>query len=123
LSLSAVKISFSLHHSKKADSHSKDKAAKQVEWAKHDTFKTHILRLGGFHTMSCFVASISKRQLCKKIHNHYQNLLISVCVLQTVENNNKLNKLFTSKVTKVKHSLTSNASNKSGFYAEILPIR
>ena len=34
--------------------------AKQVEWAKHDTFKTHILRLGGFHTMSCFVASISK---------------------------------------------------------------
>jgi hypothetical protein len=62
LSLSAVKISFSLHHSKKADSHSEDKAsytnvnartkslgqaysiqtfdqqlyaiAKQVEWAK-----------------------------------------------------------------------------------------
>jgi hypothetical protein len=34
--------------------------AKQVEWAKQDTFKTHILRLGGFHTMSCFVASISK---------------------------------------------------------------
>jgi hypothetical protein len=79
LSLSAVKISFSLHHSKKADSHSKDKASytnvnartarlnclpyaivKQVEWAKQDTFKTHILRLGGFHTMSCFVASISK---------------------------------------------------------------
>jgi hypothetical protein len=34
--------------------------AKQVEWAKQDTFKTHILRLGGFHTMSCFVVSISK---------------------------------------------------------------
>jgi hypothetical protein len=34
--------------------------AKQVEWAKQDTFKTHILRLGGFHTMSCFVASIGK---------------------------------------------------------------
>jgi hypothetical protein len=26
--------------------------AKQVEWAKQDTFKTHILRLGGFHTMN-----------------------------------------------------------------------
>jgi hypothetical protein len=25
--------------------------AKQVEWAKQDTFKTHILLLGGFHTM------------------------------------------------------------------------
>ena len=34
--------------------------AKQVEWAKQDTFKTHILQLGGFHTMSCIVASISK---------------------------------------------------------------
>ena len=35
--------------------------AKQVEWAKQDTFKTtHILRLGGFRAMSCFVASISK---------------------------------------------------------------
>jgi hypothetical protein len=33
---------------------------KQVEWAKQDTFKTHILRLGGFYTMSCFVASIGK---------------------------------------------------------------
>ena len=31
--------------------------AKQV---KQYTFKTHILRLGGFHTMSCFVASIGK---------------------------------------------------------------
>jgi hypothetical protein len=30
------------------------------KWAKQDTFKTHILRLGGFHTMSCFVASIGK---------------------------------------------------------------
>jgi hypothetical protein len=34
--------------------------AKQVEWAKQDTFKTHILLLGGFHTMSCFVASIGR---------------------------------------------------------------
>ena len=31
--------------------------AKQV---KQYTFKTHILRLGGFHTMSSFVASIVK---------------------------------------------------------------
>ena len=34
--------------------------AKQVEWAKQDTFKTHILLLGGFHAMSCFVASIGR---------------------------------------------------------------
>jgi hypothetical protein len=34
--------------------------AKQFEWAKQNTFKTHILLLGGFHTMSCFVASIGK---------------------------------------------------------------
>jgi hypothetical protein len=34
--------------------------AKQAEWAKQDSFKTHILLLGGFHTMSCFVASIGK---------------------------------------------------------------
>ena len=34
--------------------------AKQLEWAKQDTFKTHILRLGGFHTMLCFVAAIGK---------------------------------------------------------------
>jgi hypothetical protein len=31
--------------------------AKQFEWAKQNTFKTHFLRLGSFHTMSCFVAS------------------------------------------------------------------
>jgi hypothetical protein len=34
--------------------------AKQFEWAKQNTFKTHFLRLGSFHTMSCFVASIGK---------------------------------------------------------------
>jgi hypothetical protein len=56
LSLRTVKISFSLHHSKKADRHSEDKAS----YTNVDTFKTHILRLGGFHTMSCFVASIGK---------------------------------------------------------------
>jgi hypothetical protein len=26
--------------------------AKQLEWDKQDTFKTHILRIGGFHTIS-----------------------------------------------------------------------
>jgi hypothetical protein len=25
-----------------------------------ETFKTHIVRLGGFHTLSCFIASIGK---------------------------------------------------------------
>jgi hypothetical protein len=34
--------------------------AKQVEWAMPETFKTHIVRLGGFHTLSCFIASIGK---------------------------------------------------------------
>ncbi|CAG2218923.1 unnamed protein product [Mytilus edulis] len=34
--------------------------AKQVEWAMPETFKTHIIRLGGFHTLSCFIASIGK---------------------------------------------------------------
>ena len=34
--------------------------AKQVEWAKQDTFKTHILLLGGFHAMSFFVVSIGR---------------------------------------------------------------
>ncbi|CAG2218901.1 unnamed protein product [Mytilus edulis] len=34
--------------------------AKQVELAMPDTFKTHIIRLGGFHTLSCFIASIGK---------------------------------------------------------------
>lgn len=34
--------------------------AKQVGWAMPETFKTHIVRLGGFHTLSCFIASIGK---------------------------------------------------------------
>ena len=34
--------------------------AKQVEFAMPETFKTCILRLGGFHTLSCFIASIGK---------------------------------------------------------------
>jgi hypothetical protein len=34
--------------------------AKQVGWAMSETFKTHIVRLGGFHTLSCFIASIGK---------------------------------------------------------------
>ena len=34
--------------------------AKQVGWAMPETFKTHIVRLGGFHTLSRFIASIGK---------------------------------------------------------------
>ena len=34
--------------------------AKQVEFAMPETFKTRILRLSGFHTLSCFIASIGK---------------------------------------------------------------
>lgn len=34
--------------------------AKQVAWAMPDTFRNHILRLGGFHTPSCYIAAIGK---------------------------------------------------------------
>ena len=34
--------------------------AKQVGWAMPETFKMHIVRLGGFHTLSRFIASIGK---------------------------------------------------------------
>ena len=34
--------------------------AKQVAWAMSDTFRNHILRLGGFHTLSCYIAAIGK---------------------------------------------------------------
>ncbi|CAC5391599.1 unnamed protein product [Mytilus coruscus] len=32
--------------------------AQQVKWSKPDIFNRHILRLGGFHSLSCFLASI-----------------------------------------------------------------
>jgi hypothetical protein len=62
LSLRTVKISFSLHHSKKADSHSEDKASYTNVNARTERLNCFpvILRLGGFHTMSCFIASIGK---------------------------------------------------------------
>lgn len=34
--------------------------AKQVQWSQPDVFRDHIIRLGGFHTLSCFIAAISK---------------------------------------------------------------
>ncbi|KAK3097137.1 hypothetical protein FSP39_006702 [Pinctada imbricata] len=34
--------------------------AQQVKWAHPDLFDTHILRLGGFHMLSCYIASIGK---------------------------------------------------------------
>ncbi|CAG2236797.1 unnamed protein product [Mytilus edulis] len=34
--------------------------AQQVKWSKPDIFNRHILRLGGFHSLSCFLASIGK---------------------------------------------------------------
>jgi hypothetical protein len=34
--------------------------AKQVAGAMPDTFRNHILRLGGFHTLSCYIAAIGK---------------------------------------------------------------
>jgi hypothetical protein len=32
--------------------------AKQVEWAIPETFRNHTVRLGGFHTLSCYIAAI-----------------------------------------------------------------
>ena len=34
--------------------------AKQVEWAIPETFRDHTVRLGGFHTLSCYIATIGK---------------------------------------------------------------
>jgi hypothetical protein len=34
--------------------------AQQVKWSKPDIFNRHILRLGGFHSLSCFLSSIGK---------------------------------------------------------------
>ena len=34
--------------------------AQQVKWSLPNTFDTHILRIGGFHTLSCFIASVGK---------------------------------------------------------------
>ena len=34
--------------------------AQQVKWSKHDIFNRHILRLGGFHSLSYFLSSIEK---------------------------------------------------------------
>jgi hypothetical protein len=34
--------------------------SQQVKWSMPDVFRSHILRLGGFHTLSCFTACIGK---------------------------------------------------------------
>jgi hypothetical protein len=34
--------------------------AKQVEWAIPETSHNHTVRLGGFHTLSCYIAAIGK---------------------------------------------------------------
>jgi hypothetical protein len=31
-----------------------------VEWAIPETFRNHTVRLGGFHTLSCYIAAIGK---------------------------------------------------------------
>ena len=32
----------------------------QVKWCRPEQFKMHIVRIGGFHTLSCFIAAIGK---------------------------------------------------------------
>ena len=34
--------------------------AKQVEWAIPETFRNHTVRLGGLHTLSCYIVAIGK---------------------------------------------------------------
>ena len=34
--------------------------AQQVKWCRPEQFKMHIVRIGGFHTLSCFIAAIGK---------------------------------------------------------------
>ncbi|CAC5408181.1 unnamed protein product [Mytilus coruscus] len=34
--------------------------SQQVKWSMPEVFQSHILRLGGFHTLSCFIACIGK---------------------------------------------------------------
>lgn len=34
--------------------------AQQVKWAMPNTFENHIIRLGGFHALSCFISAIGK---------------------------------------------------------------
>jgi hypothetical protein len=34
--------------------------SQQAKWPMPDVFQSHILRLGGFHTLSCFTACIGK---------------------------------------------------------------
>ena len=35
-------------------------AIKQVEWVIPETFRNHTVWLGGFHTLSCYIAAIGK---------------------------------------------------------------
>ena len=34
--------------------------AQQVKWCRPEQFKMHIVRIGGFHTLSCFIAAVGK---------------------------------------------------------------
>jgi hypothetical protein len=34
--------------------------SRQVKWSMPNVFRTHFLRLGGFHTLSCYIAYIGK---------------------------------------------------------------
>ena len=35
--------------------------AQQIKWSRPLEFQNHIIRLGGFHTLSCFITYIGKR--------------------------------------------------------------
>ena len=34
--------------------------AQQVKWCRPEQLKMHVVRIGGFHTLSCFIAAIGK---------------------------------------------------------------
>jgi hypothetical protein len=56
--------------------------AKQVEWAIPETSRNHIVRLGGFHTLSCYIAAIGKLwgdEVCKTLPKIQIYILINRC--------------------------------------------
>ena len=32
----------------------------QVKWSMLDSFQSHVLRLGGFHTLSCYISAVGR---------------------------------------------------------------
>jgi hypothetical protein len=55
----SVRRSVVPHQSRNDASHN-EITAQQINWSRPLEFQNHIIRLGGFHTLSCFITSIGK---------------------------------------------------------------